>query len=276
MTSRNGTLWSREPFHQNAGRQRSHNIVTQARGPTSAVRSICGQSPHFAFKTLITPGLVREIAYFTNLEGARNDVTWKSTSVDELYKFFGLLFLSGAYKDSRIRVSELWSADGRPKYGKTFSRNRFTQLLRFLRFDDKERRNKNDKFSPIRKIFDEIVAKFKSAYSASESLTVDEQLVTFRGRCPFKMFIPSKPGKYGLKLWILADSKTYYCLNLQAYIGKQGVVPEKRQGQRVVLQLTSMLSGTGVGTFSWKTFFRRRFYFFKEKSKKSRISKGRY
>ena len=37
MTSRNGTLWSREPFHQNAGRQRSHNIVTQARGPTSAV-----------------------------------------------------------------------------------------------------------------------------------------------------------------------------------------------------------------------------------------------
>ena len=76
-------------------------------------------------------------------------------------------------------------------------------------------------------------------------MTVDEQLVAFRGSCPFKIYIPSKPGRYGIKLWALCDSKTYYCLNLQPYIGRVGDVPEKGQGQRVVLQLTDFLTGSG-------------------------------
>ena len=34
-------------------------------------------------------------------------------------------------------------------------------------------------------------------FFASETL----QLVAFRGRCPFRQYIPSKPAKYGLKFW---------------------------------------------------------------------------
>ena len=56
------------------------------------------------------------------------------------------------------------------------------------------------------------------------------------------MYIPSKPGKNKIKLWALCDFETYYCLNLQPYIGQTGNVPEKEQGQRVALQLTDMLT----------------------------------
>ena len=47
--------------------------------------------------------------------------------------------------------------------------------------------------------------KCRSNNNPSSYLTIDEQLVTFKGRCPFKMFIPSKPGKYRMKVWVLCD-----------------------------------------------------------------------
>lgn len=33
-------------------------------------------------------------------------------------------------------------------------------------------------------------------------------LVPFRGRCPFRQNIPSKPAKYGINIWAACDSKT--------------------------------------------------------------------
>ena len=125
------------------------------------------------------------------------------------------------------------------------SRDRFYDLLRFIRFDNRDVRNLNDKFSPIRSIFGQIVKNFQTSYKAGPTVTVDEQLVSFRGRCPFKIYVPSKPGKYGMKLWALADTETFYCMNLLPYIGRVCNVPERGQGQRVVLELTDMISGSG-------------------------------
>jgi len=56
----------------------------------------------------------------------------------------------------------------------------------------------------------------------------------FRGKCPFCMFIMSKPGKYGIKLWVAADAKNFYACNMQVYTGKSGGVKEKKQGLPVV------------------------------------------
>jgi hypothetical protein len=52
-------------------------------------------------------------------------------------------------------------------------------------------------------------------------LTVEEELVTFRGRCPFKQYIPSKPGGFGIKFWTLSDNKSSYVYNMKTYIGKK-------------------------------------------------------
>ncbi len=77
-------------------------------------------------------------------------------------------------------------------------------------------------------------------------MTVDEQLVTFRGRCPFKQYIPSKPGRYGIKLWALCDSKTSYVWNVQVYTGKNSNLGrEVNQGQRVVIDMIRGFENTG-------------------------------
>jgi len=80
--------------------------------------------------------------------------------------------------------------------------------------------------------------KVKSAgfkwYTQYEQITTDEQLVVFRGKCPFCVFIKSKPGKYGIKLWVADDANTFYACNMQVYTGKNDGVREKEQGFSVV------------------------------------------
>jgi len=82
------------------------------------------------------------------------------------------------------------------------ARNRFTAISRFIRFDDaaaRRRTKSTDKLAFIRDVFELCVKSFQDCYIPNENVTVDEQLVIFRGRCPFRQFIPSKPGKYGIK-----------------------------------------------------------------------------
>ena len=54
----------------------------------------------------------------------------------------------------------------------------------------------------------------------------------------------SKPGKYGMKIWILCDSDNSYCCNAQIYIGRVGA-RDIGQSHRVVMELTDHMSGSG-------------------------------
>jgi hypothetical protein len=79
-------------------------------------------------------------------------------------------------------------------------------------------------------------------------MTVDEQLVAFRGKCPMMQYMKSKPAKYGIKFWAAVDVKTSYLCNFQVYSGKlPGNAPEKNLGHRVVCDLMEPLLGTGSG-----------------------------
>jgi hypothetical protein len=58
-------------------------------------------------------------------------------------------------------------------------------------------------------------------YSLGQNVTIDEKLEALRGRCGFKHNIPSKPNKYGIKIYDLFDAKVLYTFNLEVYAGKQ-------------------------------------------------------
>jgi len=64
----------------------------------------------------------------------------------------------------------------------------------------------------------------------------------------------SKPAKYGMKLWALADAHTRYCWNIQPYTGKIEGKAEANQGRRVVMDLVEGLpTGLGVVTDNFFT-----------------------
>ncbi|XP_063931853.1 piggyBac transposable element-derived protein 4-like [Zophobas morio] len=103
------------------------------------------------------------------------------------------------------------------------SLQRFRFLLRSLRFHIRTRsiRKKTDKLAPIRDIFQGFVNKCSEFYQVSEQCTIDEMLEKFRGKCSFRQYIPTKPGKYGIKIYSLADAQNFYTLNMEIYCGKK-------------------------------------------------------
>lgn len=105
------------------------------------------------------------------------------------------------------------------------SQGRFKYLLNCVRFTDpetQEERWERDKFAPFRQIWDSFIQNCGKMYMPSKNPTVSEQLLEFKGRCPFCMDIHNKPAKYGIKL-VLANNNKSSCLpGGIPYLGKQG------------------------------------------------------
>ena len=55
-----------------------------------------------------------------------------------------------------------------------------------------------------------------------KNISVDEGMVAFRVRLSFRQYMPAKPTKYGIKVWMAADSSNGYVLNFDVYLGKEG------------------------------------------------------
>lgn len=122
--------------------------------------------------------------------------------------------------------------------------SKFKKIGQYIRFDRREQRQ-NQKDAPISIIWSLFTANCQRNYKPSPYLTIDEQLCNTRGRCPFKSYIPTKPGKYGIKIWCLCDSTNAYFLNGQIYTGRTGNSTEKNQGERVVRELSLKYLNTG-------------------------------
>lgn len=139
---------------------------------------------------------------------------------------------------------------GRPIFRAIMSEDTFQMITRALRFDDvmsRRQMQSTDKFAPIRDLWNRWEGILSMSFNCHENVTIDEQLVSFRGRCSFRQYMPSKPAKYGLKFWLSVDSKTSYVWKIQPYLGKQrNDQPEKNQGQRIVLDLTEGLKGQNI------------------------------
>jgi hypothetical protein len=90
-----------------------------------------------------------------------------------------------------------------------------------------------------------------------ELVTMDEKLEKFRGNCPFRQHIASKPGKYGIKIYALVDSRIFYIQNLEIYAGKQPEGPYQlgNSPADVLERMISPISGSGrnVTVDNWFT-----------------------
>lgn len=76
-----------------------------------------------------------------------------------------------------------------------------------------------DKFIHVREIFEVFTNNYKRSYTVGENCTLDEMLLTFRGRCAFQQYMLNKPNKYGLKTYALVEAWTHYMLNWEALFG---------------------------------------------------------
>ncbi|XP_055928585.1 piggyBac transposable element-derived protein 4-like [Argiope bruennichi] len=214
--------------------------------------------------------MIDEVIYCTNkyIQGVEakyyQKPDCKQTCRSEFMALMGLLYFIGTMKSQHTNVEQLWASDGTgiQILRAAMSYKRFLFLLRCIRFDDIDtgaERRKSDKLAAIRSIWDSFVQNCLKSYNTSEFVTIDEMLHPFRGRCSWIQYIPNKPAKYGIKIFALCDSKTYYCSNMEIYIGKQPPGPFAVENKpldivkRLVMPIEN--SNKNLTTDNWYTSF---------------------
>ena len=55
-------------------------------------------------------------------------------------------------------------------------------------------------------------------------------MIKYKGRLYFRQYMPKKPVKYGIKVWMAADSKTGYVYTMISTWGNHSPVPEVKLG----------------------------------------------
>lgn len=220
--------WRKTPYPNK--KRGKHNLIRRLPGPIGKAKGI--QSILETWSCLFDDTMVEQIVRFTNqyIDTIKNnysrDRDAKHTDAIEIKAFIGLLYIAGVYKAGKINLSNLWSKKGFgiEIFRLTMGVNRFRFLLSSLRFDDRETRKDRkalDRLAPVREIFEKFNQNCNESYHVGEDVTVDEKLEAFRGRCVFIQYIPSKPAKYGIKIFAAVDSKLFYTRNMEIYAGKQ-------------------------------------------------------
>ena len=99
-----------------------------------------------------------------------------------------------------------------------------------------------DKLFKIRPIIDSLFPKFQSI-PQSQMLSIDEQMVPFKGQSALKQYVPNKPYKWGYKIFILCDTRGLVH-NFEIYTGKINPVagcPDIGASGNIVLQLAEIV-----------------------------------
>jgi len=127
-------------------------------------------------------------------------------------------------------------------------RDRFDKICQYFHANDSTTNPQrgqpgHDRLHHVRPILDIINRKCLEEYKPHQDTSVDEAMIAFRGRLGFRQYLPGKPTKYGIKVWMRADSENGYCNQFDIYTGKSGDNINTGLGlcSRVVVNLTKAI-----------------------------------
>ncbi|UYV72122.1 ZKSCAN1 [Cordylochernes scorpioides] len=154
-------------------------------------------------------------------------LAWKDTTLDEMMAFIGVIFNMGNVKKNQIR--DYWSKNElfeTPWFGKVMPSGRFELLYSYFSLIDDFNLvpSSHPDYNPtarFEKLIEHVNNKFIYYYKPTQNLTDDESLVCLKNRTRLRQYMPQKHhGRFGVKLWMLCESKTGYCLRMKPYKGK--------------------------------------------------------
>ncbi|GFT62292.1 piggyBac transposable element-derived protein 4 [Trichonephila clavipes] len=157
---------------------------------------------------------------------------WKPTSKEEMHVFIALIILQGIVKkptneqywSKRHFISTLF-------FSKVMSYRRFNLIYRFLHFSDNEtfvtETHECLKLSKIWPVLKYLTIRFKEIVTPDRDVTTDESLMLFKGRLGWKQYMPLKRSRFGIKSYMLCESKSRYVWSLIIYTGKGTLFDEK-------------------------------------------------
>lgn len=205
-------------------------------------------TPYKCFEYFMDDTIIEHIVEQTNIYAAQKNIaTSFSTKKLEIKQYIGILIFMSVYRYPSVR--SYWSEYAFQMIQNTMSRNRFEQIRSNIHFNDNSNiapKNSPDhdplyKIRPIVKHFNE---KFKSV-PMTQRICVDEQMCSTKMKTFLRQYMPDKPHKWGIKLFVLADSFGF-CYRFEVYCGAGDNVvepgtPDLGASSNVVVRLSRIV-----------------------------------
>ena len=183
----------------------------------------------------------------------QSDGSWKDVTADEIRRFIALLIHFGVVH-IRGDVQKNWST--KTLYHGLWARailprQRYFAILAMLHVVDPATEEPSNKLRKVESFVDHFKKKCKELYKPRQHVAIDERMVKSRHRSGFRQFIKDKPTKWGIKLWVLADSSNGYTIDFNIYIGKAAgrAVSANGLGYDVVMRLMAPYFNLGYHLF---------------------------
>lgn len=138
-----------------------------------------------------------------------------------------------------------------PVIADVMNRDAFAQAQQFVVFQDysappTSAANKADKYWKVRKLLNQVALSSQQLWTLGVNITIDESMIRCKSRfVTWKQYMPLKPIKHGIKVFVLACGESGYVYNFDVYQGRQS------SGSTSVMELvlgtliTGNLQGSG-------------------------------
>jgi len=174
------------------------------------------QTPLEFFNLYYTKEILDLIAHQTSLYATQSKPD-KPLAISgcDIQQFIGVCMFMSLVKLACTR--NYWSSQFRiVNVADVMTLNRFEEIKRYLHFcDNTLSANASDKLRKIRPLIDHLSQRYATA-GLEEHLSIDEQIVPFKGRSCLRQYNPKKPHKWGYKIWVLCGASGY-AYDLECY-----------------------------------------------------------
>ncbi|KAJ8946779.1 hypothetical protein NQ318_018989 [Aromia moschata] len=180
------------------------------------------------FEAFLDDGLITHIVNETNryADQKKRGTNWFPVTSAEMRVFLGLTILQSVVKKPELR--QYWSKNPllvTPFFSQCLSNKRFEAIHQNLHFSNNdefdEASHPNPQLNKIWPVYDCLVTKFREAITPEKYIAIDESLLLYKGRLGWIQYIPLKRARFGIKTYMLCESKSGYVWNFIIYTGKQ-------------------------------------------------------
>ena len=174
------------------------------------INYICAHSNSYAYE---------HIFQGTHSSYTKPDGSWEKVTADEikpliaLLIYFGLVKVVGdvdKYFSLKTIFHSLWARA-------IMSRTRFKAIMALLHVVGSTTEAEGDKLRKVNSFISFFKSRCLALYQPRQQVAIDERMVKSRHGSGIQLFIKDKPNKWGIKLWVLADSSKGKTVDFNVY-----------------------------------------------------------
>lgn len=159
-------------------------------------------------------------------EGQPEGRSWSPVTVGEILRWLGLVLAMALHPLPRLAYywrTGVIGAVSLPGFGRYMSQLRFEQIKRYIHLNDNSQRPSEKQTREYRlwhllPLINVLNRTFKLFYRLGQFVTFDERTIPIRNRqCPIRIYNPKKPFKFGIEVFAVVDSLSFYCWHQHVY-----------------------------------------------------------